>query len=96
MEGRDGFGEPRPQPRQHQAQPQLSGVERPLALDLFSGTGSVKWALEKRGWTVISVDMDPKYEPDVVADIETWKFQKDFPPTKYKFDVIATSPPCTE
>ena len=42
-----------------------------MALDLFSGTGSVKKALEARGWRVVAVDLEAKFNPDVVAGIGT-------------------------
>ena len=82
--------------RREQEQMEETADGERWALDLFSGTGSVKAALERRGWKVISVDMDPKFGPDVVADIREWKYQRDLPRSKYRFDLIAASPPCTE
>ena len=74
----------------------MVGSRQRLALDLFSGTGSVKKALEARGWTVIAVDLETKFNPDVAADIGTWDFRKTLPRSKWNFDLIAASPPCTE
>ena len=65
-------------------------------MDLFSGTGSVKRALEARGWEVIAVDMEAKFQPDVVADISDWDFRRQFPRQKFTFDIISASPHCTE
>ena len=60
------------------------------ALDLFSGTGSVRRALVK----VLSVDWDRKWNPDVLVDIRRWKYRDFLHPGE--FEVIAASPPCTE
>ena len=65
-----------------------------MALDLFSGTGSVKRALEENGYTVISVDIDERWSPDIKADVVRWKYWEQFSPGT--FDIIAASPPCTE
>jgi len=46
----------------------------PLALDLFAGRGSATAAMRDRGWRVIRVDNDPVMEPDVLADIATWRY----------------------
>ena len=69
-------------------------VEEKWALDLFSGTGSVKEVLQKHGWKVVTVDWDPKWRPDIVADVGRWKYWEVFNPGD--FDLIAASPPCTE
>ena len=64
-----------------------------MALDLFSGKGSVRKALESKGFSVISVDIDPRFCPDYICDIlevEYWTY-----PPGY-FTVIAASPPCAE
>ena len=56
----------------------------------------MKRALEARGWDVIAVDMEAKFQPDVTADILQWDFRRQFPRQKFTFDLIAASPPCTE
>jgi len=43
---------------------------------------------------VVTVDIDPRYEPDIHADMLFWECKKTFRPGH--FDVIACSPPCTE
>ena len=66
-----------------------------LALDLFSGTGSVGRALSNLGFDVISLDINPKFSPDIVCDILNWDFKN----TRYRpgdFWVIAAGVPCTE
>ena len=65
----------------------------PKLLELFCGTKSVGRAFEQFGWEVVSVDIDPKFEPTIVADIRTWD-PSCFPPGH--FAAIHASPPCTE
>ena len=62
------------------------------ALDLFSGTGSVTKVLQKLGYQVTTLDLDPKFHPDIQLDIRDWNF-KNYPPGY--FHLIAASPPCT-
>jgi len=59
------------------------------ALDLFSGTGSVKRVLEALGYHVTSVDIDPRWQPDIVTDITRWRYWEEFFPGQ--FDVITVS-----
>jgi site-specific DNA-cytosine methylase len=61
-------------------------------LELFSGTGSIGVAFEKRGFEVISVDIDPKSNPTFCCDILEFDYRQ-FPPGH--FDVVWASPPCT-
>ena len=60
-------------------------------LELFSGTGSVGKAFIELGWEVFSVDLDPKCNPNLVADV------KNLTPEQIPFipDFIWASPPCT-
>ncbi len=63
-----------------------------VLLELFSGTGSVGRAFSERGWQVISVDIDPKFDPVIQEDIAT------FSPRDHNIehvDCIWASPPCT-
>ena len=41
-------------------------------LELFSGTQSVSKAAKNMGCDVISLDMDFRTKPDIVADILRW------------------------
>ena len=61
-----------------------------LVVDLFSGTGAATKAFKDRGHKVITVDIDPKLRPDIVADI------RHFPLRNLKPDFVWASPPCTE
>ena len=65
-----------------------------MALDLFSGTGSATRVLQAHGFTVVSVDTDPKWEPTHLVDILEWDYAAAYPPGT--FDIIVASPPCTE
>ena len=63
------------------------------ALDLFCGTKSVTEALPKMGYQVVSLDSEPKTNPDICEDIMKWKYQSLKPG---EFDVMFASVPCTE
>jgi site-specific DNA-cytosine methylase len=61
-----------------------------LMLDLFSGLGGASKAMKERGWQVITVDIDPKFNPSIVADIREFHYDGDRP------DLVWASPPCVE
>ena len=63
----------------------------PRALELFAGTGSVGKAFQRRGWEVTSLDIDPKAQTTITADILTWDYRQ-FPPGH--FEAIWASPVC--
>ena len=71
----------------------MGRVKGKRALDLFSGTGSVRRVLEEEGWEVVTLDASPKWGADIVEDILTWDYTV-FPPNT--FDLVAASPPCIE
>ena len=62
-------------------------------LELFSGSGSIGAVFSQRGWSVTSLDLDPKTEADIHENILTWDFHV-FPPGF--FDVVWASPCCTQ
>ncbi len=59
-------------------------------LDLFSGLGGFSKAFKDRGHTVVAVDNNPEFNPDILMDI------KHYSPYPKPYDVILASPPCTE
>ncbi len=65
------------------------------ALDLFSGTGSVKKVLEKHGYKVVTLDVDPYWGADIQEDVLKVNFKKVWFPTQFDI-VFASPPPCVE
>ena len=59
-------------------------------IDLCAGLKGVSAAMRERGWKVISVDIKPEFEPDIVADVRNWYYEGPRP------DLIWASPPCDE
>lgn len=67
------------------------------SLDLFSGTGSVGRIMAEFGYEVVSVDMDSRWNADIVVDVDTWDYRAAFPePDRGNFDTVFAAPPCTE
>ena len=67
-----------------------SNPEPPRALDLFSGTGSTTKVLEGAGFSVFSVDNNPRMKPTLCVNILGWDCTQ-FPPGH--FALITASPP---
>ena len=61
-------------------------------LDLFTGTGSIAKVARELGFEVTTLDIDPKCNPDICADITEFDYQSQF--EAGEFDVIWASPPC--
>lgn len=59
-------------------------------VDLCSGLGGASQPALDRGWEVIRVDIEPKFKPDIVADVRA------LPLKPFPIDVLWASPPCTE
>lgn len=62
-------------------------------LELFCGTKSVSKAIGHRYTEVVSLDVDRRADPTILADILTWDYTV-FPPNH--FHTIWASPPCNE
>ncbi len=62
------------------------------AVELFSGTKSIGRALEKLGWEVISVDIEARYAPTIVADVMHWDYTA-LEPGSVQY--VHASPVCT-
>ena len=60
-------------------------------LDLFSGLGGWSAAFKDRGHEITTLDFEPKFHPDIVADILTINSIAELG----EFDIILASPPCT-
>ena len=63
----------------------------PRLLELFCGTKSVGKVAEQRGYDVVSLDFNPKFNATITEDIMEWDYTQ-FPPDY--FDVIWGSPDC--
>ena len=63
-------------------------------LELFKGTGSVGKVANKMDFDVISVDVESKYEPDILTDILKWNYKDFYKKTRFLPDFIWASPPC--
>ncbi|MEE9198149.1 MAG: DNA cytosine methyltransferase [bacterium] len=62
-------------------------------LDLFAGLGGFSQAFRDRRHEVVTLDKDPRFKPDVQADIREVRFPG-LPPMDRRFDVVLASPPC--
>ena len=63
-------------------------------LELFCGTKSFAKVAKARGHETFTIDIDPRFEPDLVADIGTL-IVSDLPEEWRHPDVVWASPPCT-
>jgi hypothetical protein len=63
----------------------------PRLVELFSGTGSISKVFRAAGWDCVTVDVDPKANPDVCIDVLQLQPEMIDPPP----DVCWMSPPCT-
>ncbi len=59
-------------------------------LDLFAGLGGASSAFSSRGWDVVTVDNDPRFNCTHTADLSAWSYAG--PPV----DLVWASPVCTE
>jgi hypothetical protein len=64
------------------------------ALVLFKGTGSIDRALERCGFTVDSLDVDPSCNATWTADVLEWEEWRTMAPGRYDF--VWASPPCVQ
>lgn len=64
--------------------------EKLLMLDIGSGLGGASQAMKSRGWRVLTVDIEPRFNPDFIADARTWSYEGERP------DLVWASPPCVE
>jgi hypothetical protein len=57
-------------------------------LDIGAGLGGASQMMKKRGWKVVTMDIDPKFGTDIIADMLTWSWKGQRP------DLVWCSPPC--
>jgi hypothetical protein len=76
--------------------PKRPSLENKLCLDLCSGKGGFSQAFVQAGWKVITVDIEPKFEPSLVADVTKidWEWFKQEYLNGESLDVLLASPPC--
>lgn len=60
-------------------------------LELFAGTKSFSKVAKELGHETFTVEMDPRFEPDVSADVRLWE---PWQPETEDIDVLWASPPC--
>lgn len=64
-------------------------------IDLFSGLGGFSQAFEDHPeWSVITIDNNPEFDPDIIADIG--KLRPSNQRLPYEPELILASPPCTK
>jgi len=63
-------------------------------LELFKGTGSVGKVAKKLGFSVVSLDFDKEFKPDILTDILKWDYKAYHKEHNYIPDFIWASPPC--
>ncbi len=61
-----------------------------LMLDLCAGLGGASAAMRDRGWEVITVDNDARFNCTITTDVRFWSWDGPRP------DLIWASPPCVE
>ena len=69
--------------------------KKPLALELFCGTKSFKKVFKKQ-FDVISLDINEKFNPDILSDILKWDYKNEEILKNKTVQFIWASPPCQE
>ena len=69
-----------------------------LCIDLCCGKKGLSQAFADAGWTMLTVDIDPRFNPTLIADItkvkwETWEHDPILNLSRFKERVLLASPP---
>ena len=64
-----------------------------VVLDMYCGTKSLLPVCEKLNWKYLTMDINPDFQPDFLADVLTWDYTRDL--EGLKIDIVFCSPPCT-
>lgn len=72
----------------------MAGEGRLRALDLFSGLGGWSRPLQDRGHEVVTLDAEPRFEPDHARDILSVSSLRELEVKGDRFDLVLASPPC--
>lgn len=67
----------------------------PIAVELFSGTAGATAAFRTHGWNVITVDIDGRHKPDIIADVRALPLNLG-PDVGRPVELLWCSPPCQE
>ena len=62
-------------------------------LELCCGTGQASRYFQEQGWETTTVDLDPRFNPTILADV------RDLDPTRWEpgyNDAVWASPPCVQ
>jgi len=65
-------------------------MNKPLGIDACCGLKGASQAWRSMGWEIITLDMEPSFKPDIVADLRTWSYHGRQPLLMW------FSPPCDE
>jgi len=67
-----------------------------ICIDICSGLGGFSQSFKDNGWKVITIDIDSRFNPTIVADVTKidWKKFKEEYLNGESPDVILASPPC--
>lgn len=63
-------------------------------IDLCSGLCGASKAMKQRGWKVVTIDIDKKFKPDIVADVRD--IDNIIEKIEFVPDLLWASPPCEE
>lgn len=70
---------------------QRTSEEKPVFVELFSGSGHIAAAASMRGFDTVTIDIEPRFNPDICIDITNLRRSQ----LPGKVDVIWASVPCT-